>query len=68
MAAVRDLPTYLAIMNGFYSLPRSGLERLPPPWRSALDPDAVARTLDAHPYLRRFEKFLTDIVPSARNR
>ncbi len=65
IAAVRDLPTYLGIMNGFYSLPPSGpdpfgLERLPPSWRSALDPDAVARTLHGSPYIRRFR----GLIPS----
>jgi spermidine synthase len=56
IAAVKDLTTYLGIMNGFYSWPRSGLwsgmERLPPSWSSAMDSAAVARTVEHDPYLR----------------
>jgi len=58
IAALEGLPTYLGIMNGYYSRPRSGrdpfdLASLPPSWRSALDPAAVARTFDGSAYLRR---------------
>ena len=52
--AVRELPTYLAIMNGFYSWPRPGVGRLPHSWRSAIEPVAVARTVNDHPFLRQF--------------
>jgi spermidine synthase len=53
--AMRDLPTYLAVMNGFYSWPRSDLE-LPPSWGAALGTGAVARTVDRYSYLRQFRR------------
>jgi len=53
--AMRDLPTYLAVLNGFYSWPRPDLE-LPPSWGAPLGTDAVARAVDRYPYLRQFPR------------
>jgi hypothetical protein len=55
---VADLRTYLGLMSTFYARTRSGFDPssaapLPPAWRSALDPDSIARTFEASPYLRR---------------
>lgn len=57
-AEVADLRTYLGIMSAFYSrsqpaVDAPGTARLPPAWRSALDPASMARTLEESPYLRR---------------
>jgi spermidine synthase len=57
-SAVKDLPTYLGLMNVYYTRPRPGRdrsawERLPASWRPALEPASLARVLDESPYLRR---------------